>query len=168
MAKKGLHPEWHQEAKVVCNGEEVLTTSGTQGSYTGVWDVCVCGTCVWAALCCAAGVRVLPRLHRAPGCAGRAGAALCAAAPPPFCHNQVQEGSRCCGADGTAAAERAEELLRKQAHSCHAARRTRPCRSPTAPSAFSCLLAVDIWSGNHPYFQGNTSTVVTDEGRVNR
>ncbi|PSC75472.1 50S ribosomal L31, chloroplastic-like [Micractinium conductrix] len=61
MAKKGLHPEWHQEAKVVCNGEEVLTTSGTQGSYT-----------------------------------------------------------------------------------------------------------VDIWSGNHPYFQGNTSTVVTDEGRVNR
>lgn len=28
--------------------------------------------------------------------------------------------------------------------------------------------AVDIWSGNHPFFQGNTSTVVTDEGRVNR
>ena len=35
MAKKGLHPEWHSEAKVICNGEEVLTTSGTQGSYTG-------------------------------------------------------------------------------------------------------------------------------------
>ncbi|KAL4437764.1 hypothetical protein ABPG77_005676 [Micractinium sp. CCAP 211/92] len=61
MAKKGIHPEWHNEAKVICNGEEVLTTSGTQGSYT-----------------------------------------------------------------------------------------------------------VDIWSGNHPFFQGNTSTVVTDEGRVNR
>jgi ribosomal protein L31 len=28
--------------------------------------------------------------------------------------------------------------------------------------------AVDIWSGNHPFFQGATSTVVTDEGRVNR
>ena len=35
MAKKGLHPEWHTEAKVICNGEEVLTTSGTQDSYTG-------------------------------------------------------------------------------------------------------------------------------------
>ena len=35
MAKKGIHPEWHAEAKVICNGEEVLTTSGTQGSYTG-------------------------------------------------------------------------------------------------------------------------------------
>ncbi|EFN56749.1 hypothetical protein CHLNCDRAFT_34966 [Chlorella variabilis] len=61
MAKKGIHPKWHNEAKVMCNGEEVLTTSGTQGSYT-----------------------------------------------------------------------------------------------------------VDIWSGNHPFFQGATSTVVTDEGRVNR
>ena len=27
---------------------------------------------------------------------------------------------------------------------------------------------VDIWSGNHPFFQGNTNTVVVDEGRVNR
>lgn len=27
---------------------------------------------------------------------------------------------------------------------------------------------VDIWSGNHPFFQGITSSVVTDEGRVNR
>eukprot|EP00951_Prasinocladus_malaysianus_P041659 scaffold494384_cov19-Prasinocladus_malaysianus.AAC.1 len=27
---------------------------------------------------------------------------------------------------------------------------------------------VDIWSGNHPFFQGNTSTMVVDEGRVNR
>lgn len=35
MAKKGLHPEWHDEAKVFCNGEEVLVTSGTKGSYTG-------------------------------------------------------------------------------------------------------------------------------------
>eukprot|EP00192_Tetraselmis_astigmatica_P014980 CAMPEP_0117663922 /NCGR_PEP_ID=MMETSP0804-20121206/8894_1 /TAXON_ID=1074897 /ORGANISM="Tetraselmis astigmatica, Strain CCMP880" /LENGTH=152 /DNA_ID=CAMNT_0005471019 /DNA_START=209 /DNA_END=667 /DNA_ORIENTATION=- len=27
---------------------------------------------------------------------------------------------------------------------------------------------VDIWSGNHPFFQGNTSAMVVDEGRVNR
>lgn len=27
---------------------------------------------------------------------------------------------------------------------------------------------VDIWSGNHPFFQGVTTSVVTDEGRVNR
>lgn len=37
MAKKGIHPEWHSDAKVICNGEEVLTTSGTQGSYTGAF-----------------------------------------------------------------------------------------------------------------------------------
>lgn len=35
MRKKGIHPEWHDEAKVFCNGEEVLTTSGTKSSYTG-------------------------------------------------------------------------------------------------------------------------------------
>lgn len=27
---------------------------------------------------------------------------------------------------------------------------------------------MDIWSGNHPFYQGVTSSVVTDEGRVNR
>jgi ribosomal protein L31 len=27
---------------------------------------------------------------------------------------------------------------------------------------------VDIWSGNHPFYQGVTTSVVTDEGRVNR
>lgn len=27
---------------------------------------------------------------------------------------------------------------------------------------------VDIWSGNHPFFQGNTNVMVVDEGRVNR
>jgi len=61
MRKKDIHPEWHDEAKVMCNGEEVLVTSGTQASYT-----------------------------------------------------------------------------------------------------------VDIWSGNHPYYQGITTSVVTDEGRVNK
>jgi large subunit ribosomal protein L31 len=27
---------------------------------------------------------------------------------------------------------------------------------------------VDIWSGNHPFYQGMGTSVVTDEGRVNR
>lgn len=27
---------------------------------------------------------------------------------------------------------------------------------------------VDIWSGNHPFYQGQTGTIVMDEGRVNR
>ncbi len=31
-----------------------------------------------------------------------------------------------------------------------------------------CPVAVDIWSGNHPFFQGAANTVVTDEGSVNR
>jgi len=61
MRKKDLHPKWFEEARVMCNGEEVLVTSGTKPNYT-----------------------------------------------------------------------------------------------------------VDIWSGNHPYYQGVTSSVVTDEGRVNR
>lgn len=61
MRKKGIHPEWYEESKVVCNGEEVLVTSGTQPDYN-----------------------------------------------------------------------------------------------------------VDIWSGNHPYFQGITTSVVTNEGRVNK
>lgn len=27
---------------------------------------------------------------------------------------------------------------------------------------------VDIWSGNHPFFQGSNAAVLMDEGRVNR
>lgn len=61
MMKKDIHPEYFEEAKVICNGEEVMTISGTQAEYN-----------------------------------------------------------------------------------------------------------VDVWSGNHPYFQGATTTVVIDEGRVNR
>jgi large subunit ribosomal protein L31 len=61
MAKKDLHPEYFEDVVVTCNGEEVLTTSGTKQSYN-----------------------------------------------------------------------------------------------------------VDIWSGNHPFYQGATSTIVTDEGSVNR
>lgn len=61
MMKKDIHPKYYDDAKVICNGEEVLTISGTQKEYN-----------------------------------------------------------------------------------------------------------VDVWSGNHPFFQGATSTVVVDEGRVNR
>lgn len=61
MMKKGIHPEYFEEAKVICNGEEVMTVSGTQPTYN-----------------------------------------------------------------------------------------------------------VDVWSGNHPFYQGATATVVVDEGRVNR
>merc|ERR1712039_342168 len=27
---------------------------------------------------------------------------------------------------------------------------------------------VDLWSGNHPFFQGATNTVIVDKGQVNR
>lgn len=27
---------------------------------------------------------------------------------------------------------------------------------------------MDIWSGNHPFFQGSNNSVVLDEGRVNK
>lgn len=49
--------------------------------------------------------------------------------------------------------------------------KARPCCRadlPAPPHTVPACAAVDIWSGNHPFFQGNTSTVVTDEGRVNR
>ena len=29
----GIHPEWYPEAKVVCNGQEVMVVSGTKPSY---------------------------------------------------------------------------------------------------------------------------------------
>jgi len=39
MMKKDIHPEYHDEAKVFCNGEEVLVTSGTQEKYTvDIWS----------------------------------------------------------------------------------------------------------------------------------
>lgn len=34
-AKKNIHPEWFEESRVICNGEEVLVTSGTKPNYTG-------------------------------------------------------------------------------------------------------------------------------------
>nr|YP_010152911.1 ribosomal protein L31 [Olisthodiscus luteus]QQW50572.1 ribosomal protein L31 [Olisthodiscus luteus] len=30
MAKKNLHPEWHRETKVYCNGELVMEVGSTQ------------------------------------------------------------------------------------------------------------------------------------------
>lgn len=33
MRKQGIHPEWYPEAKVVCNGVEVMTVGGTKESY---------------------------------------------------------------------------------------------------------------------------------------
>lgn len=30
MAKQGIHPQWYPEAKVICNGEVVMTVGSTQ------------------------------------------------------------------------------------------------------------------------------------------
>lgn len=39
MPKKGIHPQWHSEAKVICNGEEVLTVGSTQPELrVDVWS----------------------------------------------------------------------------------------------------------------------------------
>merc|ERR1711933_394278 len=38
-AKKDIHPEFHSEAKVICNGEEVFTVAGTKKEYVvDVWS----------------------------------------------------------------------------------------------------------------------------------
>lgn len=38
-AKKDIHPKYFNDSKVVCNGEEVLTTSGTKQEYhVDVWS----------------------------------------------------------------------------------------------------------------------------------
>lgn len=33
MMKKDIHPPWYPEAKVVCNGVEVMTVGGTKSQY---------------------------------------------------------------------------------------------------------------------------------------
>lgn len=33
MRKRDIHPEWHPEAKVFCNGVEVMTVGGTKKEY---------------------------------------------------------------------------------------------------------------------------------------
>jgi len=39
MAKEGIHPEWYPEAKVICNGEVVMTVGATQPElHVDVWS----------------------------------------------------------------------------------------------------------------------------------
>lgn len=33
MMRKGIHPEWHPEAPVICNGVEVMKVGGTKSVY---------------------------------------------------------------------------------------------------------------------------------------
>jgi large subunit ribosomal protein L31 len=33
MRKRDIHPEWYDEAKVFCNGVEVMTVGGTKQQY---------------------------------------------------------------------------------------------------------------------------------------
>merc|ERR1712224_350785 len=38
-AKKDIHPEFHKESKVICNGEEVFSVAGTKKEYVvDVWS----------------------------------------------------------------------------------------------------------------------------------
>mmetsp|Transcript_28497 Transcript_28497/g.62403 ORF Transcript_28497/g.62403 Transcript_28497/m.62403 type:complete len:123 (-) Transcript_28497:212-580(-) len=39
MLKKDIHPEFYPEAKVICNGEEVISMGGTKETYNvDVWS----------------------------------------------------------------------------------------------------------------------------------
>ncbi|ERN42244.1 ribosomal protein L31 [Rubidibacter lacunae KORDI 51-2] len=39
MPKPGIHPEWYPEAKVICNGEVVMTVGATQPEiHVDVWS----------------------------------------------------------------------------------------------------------------------------------
>ena len=39
MAKPDIHPTWYPEAKVICNGEVVMTTGSTQKEiHVDVWS----------------------------------------------------------------------------------------------------------------------------------
>jgi large subunit ribosomal protein L31 len=39
MAKPGIHPEWHPEAQVFCDGEVVMTVGSTQPKLTvDIWS----------------------------------------------------------------------------------------------------------------------------------
>lgn len=37
---------------------------------------------------------------------------------------------------------------------------------PTPPASSRRPVAVDVWSGNHPFYSGAQTTLVTDEGRL--
>ena len=39
MPKKDIHPKWYPDAKVICNGEVVMTTGSTQSEiHVDVWS----------------------------------------------------------------------------------------------------------------------------------
>ena len=39
MPKKDIHPKWYPDAKVICNGEVVMTTGSTQPEiHVDVWS----------------------------------------------------------------------------------------------------------------------------------
>ena len=39
MPKEGIHPEWYPDAKVICNGEVVMTVGSTQPEiHVEVWS----------------------------------------------------------------------------------------------------------------------------------
>ncbi|MGK7916933.1 MAG: 50S ribosomal protein L31 [Prochloraceae cyanobacterium] len=39
MPKPGIHPQWYPEAKVICNGEVVMTVGSTQPEiHVDVWS----------------------------------------------------------------------------------------------------------------------------------
>ncbi len=39
MPKSGIHPKWYPEAKVICNGEVVMTVGSTQPEiHVDVWS----------------------------------------------------------------------------------------------------------------------------------
>jgi large subunit ribosomal protein L31 len=39
MAKSGIHPEWHPEAKVFCDGEQIMTVGSTQSElHVDIWS----------------------------------------------------------------------------------------------------------------------------------
>lgn len=39
MPRKGIHPEWYPDAKVICNGEVVMTVGSTQPEIqVDVWS----------------------------------------------------------------------------------------------------------------------------------
>ena len=42
MPKSETHPKWHPDAKVICNGEVVMTTGSTQPElHVDVWSGCL-------------------------------------------------------------------------------------------------------------------------------
>jgi len=42
MPKSEIHPKWYPDAKVICNGEVVMTTGSTQPElHVDVWSVII-------------------------------------------------------------------------------------------------------------------------------